>query len=597
MLGQRGVWRRLLLLGLGMALSLGLALGAAMHTQAAIVTVNSLLDDGPGNCDSKCTLRDAIATAHGGDTVSFAPALTGAINLASGALTLNKSLTIVGPGAASLAVDAGLASRVFDIGPATAVAVTMSGITIRQGGLTFGFGAGARVGTGSNLTLESVAVTDNLANGPAGVGGKGAGIYVQGGSLTIANSVLDANMVSGSTSSLGGAIFAGDSIVAISNSTLAHNTAASGGGGGGLYVQGGTIHVTNSTLSANRATGGGAGSAIYVESGTVTLTNATVSGNDAASGPNLYNVIGVLQLRNSIVVNTAAAGNCAGSITSLGNNLSDDPATFTCFPGGSQGDILVATPGLGPLQSNPPGSTGTHALLDGSPAIDGVTFSPMDCPGSIAGPGTPTPVTADQRGVPRPQVRLAARCDIGAFEREGTPSPTPTASITPTPSNTPSVTSSPTRTPTPTTTATRTPTASSTPTSTLTSTLTPTASPTRTQTPTACAPRPNINVTASSAGPGRVQATITATSGADGSLNTILLLQFQLGEDMSAIRFASPVTITATASGPVALPTTPLQQVMFVIESSPGVARTVPLTVVDACGTWPTLVGGGPNAY
>jgi hypothetical protein len=58
--------------------------------------------------------------------------------------------------------------------------------------------------------------------------------------------------------------------------------------------------------------------------------------------------------------------------------------------------------GLDALADNG-GSTETHALLTGSPAID--AGSP-DCP----------PPATDQRGVARPQ---GAACDIGAFELEG----------------------------------------------------------------------------------------------------------------------------------------------------------------------------------
>ena len=35
----------------------------------------------------------------------------------------------------------------------------------------------------------------------------------------------------------------------------------------------------------------------------------------------------------------------------------------------------------------------------------------------------------------------------------------------------------------------------------------------------------------------------------------------------------------------------------FTVERAmPGRAATVPLTVVDGCGAWPTFVGGGPAA-
>src|SRR5438874_10078715 len=71
---------------------------------AATIMVNSTADNGPGNCSSTCTLRDAIAVANAGDTISFS-AITGTITLTGGTLTIAKSLMIAGPGASSLAVD------------------------------------------------------------------------------------------------------------------------------------------------------------------------------------------------------------------------------------------------------------------------------------------------------------------------------------------------------------------------------------------------------------------------------------------------------------------------------------------------------------
>jgi hypothetical protein len=40
------------------------------------------------------------------------------------------------------------------------------------------------------------------------------------------------------------------------------------------------------------------------------------------------------------------------------------------------------------------------------------------------------------------------------------------------------------------------------------------------------------------------------------------------------------------------------QQVALVVQrQASGQAATVHLIVQDACGDWPTLVGGGPNAF
>jgi len=99
-------------------------------------------------------------------------------------------------------------------------------------------------------------------------------------------------------------------------------------------------------------------------------------------------------LVNTILATNAPGGNCYGTITDLGHNLSSDGScAFT-----NTGSLNNTNPKLGPLANNG-GLTLTMALLPGSPAID-------------AG-DTAVAAFTDQRGFPRP-VGLAA--DIGAYE-------------------------------------------------------------------------------------------------------------------------------------------------------------------------------------
>jgi hypothetical protein len=101
-------------------------------------------------------------------------------------------------------------------------------------------------------------------------------------------------------------------------------------------------------------------------------------------------------LLDSIVAYNGA-NNCAGTLTSNGYNL--DSGSTCGFS--ATGDITDTDPLLGPLADNG-GDTLTHALLDGSPAIDqGIC---------VAG------ITTDQRGEDRPK---GTTCDIGAFEADG----------------------------------------------------------------------------------------------------------------------------------------------------------------------------------
>jgi hypothetical protein len=110
-------------------------------------------------------------------------------------------------------------------------------------------------------------------------------------------------------------------------------------------------------------------------------------------------------LENSIIGNNSG-GNCGGSVTSNGYNLSSDG---TCnFH--NTGDLNNTDPKLGPLQNNG-GPTQTEALLPGSPAID--AGNPSGCTD-----GQGHLLKTDQRGQPRPDHEDTGGCDMGAYERQ-----------------------------------------------------------------------------------------------------------------------------------------------------------------------------------
>src|SRR6476646_4016904 len=110
------------------------------------------------------------------------------------------------------------------------------------------------------------------------------------------------------------------------------------------------------------------------------------------------------------------------------------------LPSSTARDRNNTNPMLGLLQDNG-GSTPTHGLLAGSPAIDKGNTS----------------LTKDQRGFPRPiddpnSVSGGGNnSDIGSFEFQ-TATPTPTATATATPKHSPTPTPTVTATPTPVTT-------------------------------------------------------------------------------------------------------------------------------------------------
>src|SRR4030095_6470157 len=86
---------RALVVGLGVAVVLSALSWAGWRARAAsTLTVTNNQDAGPGS------LRNAIASAASGDTILLQ--VTGAIELVTTTLVINKDLNIVGPGANNL---------------------------------------------------------------------------------------------------------------------------------------------------------------------------------------------------------------------------------------------------------------------------------------------------------------------------------------------------------------------------------------------------------------------------------------------------------------------------------------------------------------
>ena len=137
------------------------------------LTVTSAADSGPG------TLRAVIAQAQAGATITFSARLDGqTIGLTGGELAIDEGLTIKGPGAGLLDVDAGGTSRVFDITSASAT-VAISGLTISGGNSEDG---GGILDQGGTLALTG----DTLSKDEAF--GINPGDTVQGGAVEVTDS-------------------------------------------------------------------------------------------------------------------------------------------------------------------------------------------------------------------------------------------------------------------------------------------------------------------------------------------------------------------------------------------------------------------------
>jgi dockerin type I repeat protein len=341
--------------------------------EASLIIVTNNNNAGAGS------LRQALIGVSDGQTIFFAPAVTGTITLSSGELLVNKNVVITGPGANVLSVSGNNVSRVFHI--AAGKTVTISDLTIENGNAS-GQGGGGIDNEHATVWVSRCNIRNNSAD-------FGAGLFNDG--------------------------FSSSAIMTVLNCTVSGNTATSGFGGGGIYNHGqfgsGKLTLINNTISGNSAAvGGGIYNNGISGSAPLTLTNVTLTGS---SGGGIYNDgssggSAPLSLRNTIL-NAGPSGanisNVSGTITSLGYNLSSDHG------GGfltATGDQFNTDPKLGPLQDNG-GPTLTHAPLIGSPVING--GDPNFDPNAFN-----PPLVNDQRGAGFARV-FNGRIDIGALEQ------------------------------------------------------------------------------------------------------------------------------------------------------------------------------------
>ena len=248
--------------------------------------------------------------------------------------------------------------------------LTLNDLTLKSGYCMLLGGAIYNSGT---VNLNRSTVTNSSS-------GQGGGGIFNGGTLIITDSTIS-NNVAGDLP--GGGIYNVDRLILIA-STVSGNHA---GHGGGIENNDGHTTMINSTVSGNSASTLGGG---IRNVGTLDVTYSTISGNSAAEGGGISNS-GMVIIGNSIIANSPG-GDCAGTNYTATNNR----ATGAC------GSIAVT--GLDATLGNHGGPTVTHALMNGSNAID-------------SGTSCPRPYV-DQRGFDRPQDDA---CDIGAYESSFAP--------------------------------------------------------------------------------------------------------------------------------------------------------------------------------
>ncbi len=356
-----------------------------------LITVNSTSD--VVSDDGSCTLREAINAANsdtasglnagecaagsGPDTIDFS--VTGTIGVLSTLPSLTSTITIDGPGLDDLTINRGDEVNFGIFVVASDGVATISGLTVADG---FS-GGGAAIANSGILSLTHSLLTNNEA--------AAGGALISDGTLFVDHTTFADNV-----GASGGALYlSGNST--IQNSTFVDNSTVANEGGA-IFANAGTTTLTNITVSGNStpATGGGLVTSAGLPT-TVNIFNSTFTGNSGSGGGGIRNFLGTITIKNSIIANNTG-GDCSGTITSSGYNLSSDAScSFN-----NTGDTQNTDPLLGTLADNG-GSTETHALLTNSPAID------------TGDPAFVAPPDFDQRGIGFDRV-ANGRIDKGAFE-------------------------------------------------------------------------------------------------------------------------------------------------------------------------------------
>jgi hypothetical protein len=434
-------------------LTLFFTLFLSLISLADTFEVTNLNDPGVGS------LRNAIDNSNstpGADKIVFVEGLEGTLILNLGSLQIHDDLTIIGPGADKITIDADEKTNVFNITDdddelnrvveITGLSFinvnnTISGAIFNRENLTIRscrfFNCNATLGgTIQNekiLTVDSCLFENNSASWGGAISNEADGINVK-----IMNSEFRNN-----EAVFGGAIRNQGTIDLITSSTFINNTVSGEANLAGVIQNDlGTIkEISNCIFEGNSSEVGGA---IFNLEGIIeNIVNSTFTNNSAVTGSAIRNhglinisfttiannpslplppdspfamerggIVtvggGVTSIRNSIL-SSNSPDNCLGFLNDFGGNYSDD---LSCGLTGDNSEII-----LGPLMDNG-GPTETMALLGGDP-LDGATVNcyALDDIGDPSG----VPIGIDQRYFPRP---FGTRCDSGAFETQ------PTASVT-----------------------------------------------------------------------------------------------------------------------------------------------------------------------
>ncbi len=327
-----------------------------LTAQATVVTTAADEDNGFLGGGTGISLREAVKYSPAGDAVTFAPVLNGqTIRLTLGYIQRLNSITI---DASSLPNGITISAK-----------KTVEGISAADS-YVFLFGIG-------NIALKSLTLTD------ASVGESSGCIKIydkQQVHLTLDRCTLTRNSGYHAGALYAVGIHPGSSIT-VRNSTFSKNTADKGGAA--IDSHGFALTIENSTFFGN--TGG----AIHFSGGPLSLNSVTITGSTRSA-----------------------------SSTSAYAGIYVSPDTATTFPISIQNTICA---GNTPHNLNTFSYTGTNNLFTGDPQLfplgdygGSSQTMPPNAKSAAIDLGATTPLTTDQRGLPR-----LGPPDIGAAEYQG----------------------------------------------------------------------------------------------------------------------------------------------------------------------------------
>jgi hypothetical protein len=399
-----------------------------------ILNVDTFGDQNDGSEVDGLSLRDALILASSDPQNKYTINLeAGTYNLflPDGSLNVTNNVKIVGVSPEETIIDGTFsADSIFNLNSFEETALTLENVTLQNSPVS-----GIEVNSpAAKVVINNSVIRNNQRGGIVNLGKLELNDSMVLNNL--ANAPIDPEEDTGGYFA-GGISNIGTGIMTISNSTVAFNNSLGGPGGilndfiKGDLEKGGTLTVINSTISGNSSTAafvgegedgsfvGGFGGGILatkdLETGDdaanlativrTSIINSTIANNQASSdGAGLFSQENSLFSNNFIVRNSIVANNIGGADV---EGLFNDASSYNLI--GSSSSNLVnglennivgsadspVDPLLTPLRDNG-GPTLTHALLQGSPALDAGENSVVD----IRSLFTISPVT-DQRGSER----------------------------------------------------------------------------------------------------------------------------------------------------------------------------------------------------